>query len=164
MATFDFYPLTIPYLKQMHQWLQAPHVRAFWDRGDRTLEQVRKRYFETTAFERYLILHNKQTVGYVQAEPILANHALAKFRPKDTQVFVLDLFFGEAEYIGKGMGMALLSDFIAYLRERHHQLGAVFFAPLQNNPRAIHLLVKFGAKPIGLFEDKEVLMLDLKGI
>src|SRR5581483_855104 len=60
MATFNFYPLTIPYAKQMHAWLQKPHVRAFWDDGDRTFDQVRAHYFTSRAVEQYLILSEKK--------------------------------------------------------------------------------------------------------
>jgi aminoglycoside 6'-N-acetyltransferase len=158
MAIFDFYPLTIPYLQLMHQWLQEPHVRAFWDEGDRTLDQVRARYFSTATTERYLILHQKQPVGYIQAHPVQANHPLVKFCPKEQEAFSVDLFLGEASLIGKGMAVALLNDFIHYLKERHHQLQAVLFTPSENNPRAIHLFVKLGAKTLGLFEKKEVLL------
>ncbi len=161
MATFDFYPLTIPYLKLMHQWLQEPHVRAFWDDGDRTLDQVRAHYFRPRSVEQYLILYQKQPIGYIQADPIQGNHELVKFRVKDEETYGIDLFIGEAEHIGKGRGTALLSDFIKYLTERHHQLKAVLFDPSENNPRAIHLFIKLGAKPVGLFDKREILLLQL---
>ena len=57
------------------------------------------------------------------------------------------------------MAITLLGDFIKYLQERHHQLKAVLFDPSENNPRAIHLFVKLGAKPVGLFEKREILLL-----
>lgn len=162
MATFDFYPLTIPYLKQMHAWLQKPHVRAFWDDGDRTEDEVRAHYFQPRSVEQYLILYQKQPIGYIQAQHIEANHELAKFRLIDKQTYGIDLFIGEEEYIGKGMGIDLLKSFITYLLDRHHQLEAVLFDPSQNNPRAIHLFVKLGAKPVGLHDKREILVLHLK--
>lgn len=35
-----FAPLTLTQLPLLHGWLQRPHVREFWDDGDRTLGQV----------------------------------------------------------------------------------------------------------------------------
>ncbi len=161
MATFSFYPLTIPYLKQMYEWLQMPHVRAFWDDGERSIEQVRRHYFTPRSVEQYLILHNKKIMGYIQAEAIDGNHELAKFHVKGEETYGVDLFIGDAEYIGKGMGRDLLKDFIQYLLERHHQLKAVLFDPSENNPRAIHLFTKLGAKHVGAFKKREILLLQL---
>lgn len=158
---FNFYPLTIPYLKQMHEWLQMPHVRAFWDDKDRTLDQVRAHYFTPRSVEQYLIIQNKQPIGYIQAAPIQGNHELVKFCVKDEETFGIDLFIGEAEFIGKGHGIDLLNDFLKYLKDRHHQLKAVLFDPSENNPRAIHLFVKLGAKPVGSFDKREILLLSV---
>lgn len=161
---FDFYPLTIAYLKQMHEWLQTPHVRAFWDDGERTVEQVREHYFRPRSVEQYLILHNKNLIGYIQAAPIAGNHELVKFRIKEEETYGVDLFFGDGEYIGKGLGLTLLNDFIHYLKERHHQLEAILFDPSENNPRAIHLFTKLGAKHAGTFKGREILLFHVKAI
>jgi len=145
----------------MHEWLQKLHVRAFWDDGDRTLDQVRVHYFTPRSVEQYLIIQNQQTIGYIQATPIQGNHELAKFCMKDEETFGIDLFIGEADHIGKGQGIDLLNDFIKYLKERHYQLQAVLFYPSENNPRAIHLFVKLGAKPVALFDKREILLMKI---
>jgi len=162
MDAFSFYPLTIPYLDQMHRWLQMPHVRAFWDDGDRTLEQVRNHYFTPRSVEQYLILYHKQPIGYIQAQLIDAKHLLMKFCTPHEETYSVDLFIGEEEHVGKGLGLDLLQSFTAYLKERHSQIQALLFDPSENNPRAIHLYVKLGAAMVAQYDKKQILRLKIQ--
>jgi aminoglycoside 6'-N-acetyltransferase len=158
METYRFVPLRLPNATLLHGWLQQEHVRAFWDDGDRTLDQVKAHYFQQRSVNQFLILYLNQPIGYIQSCQIDEKHELAKFRAKEGQTYGIDLFIGDKELIGKGLSLDILKAFIQFLIQSHPLLKAVLFDPSENNPRAIHIFVKLGARPIGLHSSRQILL------
>jgi aminoglycoside 6'-N-acetyltransferase len=161
METYSFVPLKKFNLALLHGWLQEAHVRAFWDDGDRTPEQVRAHYFQPRSVDQFLILHQNKPIGYIQSCLIDEKHELAKFRAKQWETHGVDLFIGEKNEIGKGHAIDILNAFFKFLSEHHPLLKTILFDPSENNPRAIHIFVKLGAKPIGTHKEKAILLLSL---
>ena len=159
---FKFFPLQLAHAVLLHRWLQELHVRAFWDDGDRLYSQVKAHYFQPRSVEQFLIFHENMPIGYIQSQVIDSKHEFGKMRAKTGETYGIDLFIGEKEFIGKGMATAILSAFIDTLREAHLNLKAVLFDPSENNPRAIHVFVKLGAKPIATHAEKVILILEIK--
>lgn len=158
MMDFSFIPLKLPHAAQLHSWLQEPHVRAFWDDDDRTLAQVREHYFQMRSVDQFIILHQNKLIGYIQSCRIDERHELAKFCPKNKETYGIDLFIGDKDSIGKGLALGILQAFVIFLQGKHPLLQVALFDPSKDNPRAIHVFVKFGAKPIGMHKDKEILL------
>lgn len=161
MTHFTFIPLRLPHASQLHKWLQEEHVRAFWDDGDRTLEQVKAHYFQPRSVDQFLILYDNKPIGYIQSCAIDERHELAKFHPKGKQTQGIDFFIGDKESVGKGFSIGILEAYAAFLKEGRPLLQALLFDPSENNPRAIHIYVKFGAKPVGEHKSKVILVKEL---
>lgn len=158
---FEFCPFTETLVVLLHRWLQEPHVRAFWDDGHRTLEQVRSHYFRPRSVEQYLGLYQKTPIAYIQATLIESKDPLAKFCPPHKETYGVDFFTGEKDFIGKKLSVPLLQAFAHFLVEKHPNCQALLFDPSENNPRAIHIYSKLGALPVGLYDKKEIQLWEL---
>jgi aminoglycoside 6'-N-acetyltransferase len=115
---FFFEPLTEKYFSLIHDWFNAPHIQAFYSLRDWTVEEVRQKL---TLYIRgmgdmkcYIISFDKTPIGYVQCYPVNKH-------PWDNQDLTdeiiqdsagIDLFIGEKEFIGKGLGCQILDTFL----------------------------------------------------
>jgi aminoglycoside 6'-N-acetyltransferase len=64
-----FRPLEEPDLRLMHEWLQRPHVRRWWDEHE-TYDDVAKHYLPSIEGRRptdlFLILLDDRPIGFIQ--------------------------------------------------------------------------------------------------
>lgn len=76
--TVTFEPLTRGHLPLLHAWLQAPHVRAFWDDGERTLAAVEAHYFAPgRQVPGFVFSLEGRPTGFLQSAPVLPGHDFA---------------------------------------------------------------------------------------
>lgn len=107
----------------MVRWRNLPHVRRWWDHDlpTQTLESIREEYAQETADDSpttlCIIELEKEPVGFTQF------YRWASFPdetdevgvPYDDDTFGLDIFIGEPDLPGKGLGtriVTLLSDYL----------------------------------------------------
>jgi aminoglycoside 6'-N-acetyltransferase len=151
----------------MHGWLQQPHVRAFWDDGDRTLDQVRAHYFadDWDDTEPFIFTLDGRLAGYIQAYPVPPDAEFGSWRAGVGQTWGIDLFIGEPGLIGKGHGGSIIQAFMGLLRDRCPELRRVLIDPEVQNARAIHVYDKAGFSPLARIEHEskqlQLLALDL---
>ena len=139
---------------QLHQWLQCPHVRAFWDDGDRTLEQVEAHYFITDNVNRYLFLINEKPAGFIQSYVIDATHNCVKFTQKNQSAMGVDFFIGNKAYLGQGYAILVLTKFISSYCQN---ADCILVDPDPSNKKAIHIYQKYGFVKVGEFQVKNKL-------
>lgn len=107
------------------QWLEAPHVKAWWDQNilwtPELIEEKYSPYVEGYKLESgydiskpmhaYIILTNYVEIGYIQyynAYDFEREEPIAGL-PQSLAAF--DIFIGEEEYVGKGIGSRVLKQF-----------------------------------------------------
>ena len=132
-----FRPVTSDDFPLLLTWLAKPHVRAWWDDGDDTLDKVVRHYGPDAETERFLIcLQTPESAlavpaGYIQSYQM------------DGNGIGLDLFLGEEILINQGIGTRVLLAFIPLQTARHHP--AYFLVdPEPDNRQAIRCYEKAG--------------------
>ena len=137
-----FLPLQDDHLTRVHHWLQEPHVREFWDDGDRTLQDVTRSYgSEDRDVDAFLILLEDCPIGYIQAYPVDETSPFAPYRQGNT--WGMDLFIGEVTQLGKGLGFQAVQVFADFL-QTEYGADRVLIDPSIHNHRAIHIYQKAG--------------------
>lgn len=149
----SFQPLRQEHLSFLHQWLNAPHVQSFWDRGTEWTESlVQGKYGtyiegykwigqEKRPIHAFIIYLDDQPMGYIQY--YCATHFPREgYEIEDPNLAALDIFIGEASLLGKGYGSYSIKQFLNdYVRK---DFGACFVDPDISNVMAIRAYEKAG--------------------
>lgn len=140
------------------KWLSDERVLAFYEGRDMpfTLEQVREKFSPRALGEENVIpcimLYERRPVGYLQFYP--ANVKEYAFE-ENGKVYALDLFIGEPEYWGRGIGTNFVRLLLRYLFE---QIGAdwVVIDPHVDNTRAVRAYEKAGFRKVKILREHEL--------
>jgi aminoglycoside 6'-N-acetyltransferase len=157
-VSIRFVPLTAGDLVQIHAWLRQPHVARWWHEEDDSFEKVVADYLpgiegrEPTDY--YVIVVGDRKVGMIQTY-LVADHpdwdALVHVGPG---VAGVDVFIGEADAIGRGLGPEILRAFAAevvFAREGTHACVAGVEAP---NARSLRAFEKAGFRAVLDYEEE----------
>jgi aminoglycoside 6'-N-acetyltransferase len=137
------------------RWRAQPHVHEWWDPDDPppTLEQVRAHYGPRVRGEdpttACLIETDGTPIGYVQFYRWLAwpdDEAVLDVGA-DPDTFGLDLFIGEPDLIGRGLGTRVVDLVCTYL-ERERGASAVALTTERTNLRAQRAYEKAGFRKV----------------
>lgn len=137
----SFRPLTEADYPLLLDWLQRPHVKAWWDDGEDTLEKVARHYGPDSGdeeeVERFVLLWSPddrvppRPIGYFQWYLIPGG-------PAGT-----DQFIGEPELLDQGIGTAAIRQFLGLLIAAHDP-PRIIIDPDPRNARAIRCYEKVG--------------------
>jgi RimJ/RimL family protein N-acetyltransferase len=148
----------------MHCWLNAPHVARWWYGDDISWRGIEEHYIPyiegREPVEAYLILHDDEPIGYVQAYPISHDEEYARLVGVEDSAGV-DMFIGEAEYLYRGLGCKILRCFLAEAVFREGGVRVCVIGPEPGNVAAIRAYEKAGFryfKTIQVPEEPEYLM------
>lgn len=133
---YQFRELTEADFPLMLRWLQTPHVKAWWDDGDDTLEKVAEHYGPVDpGTGSYLLLdvstHTERPIGYFQ------------YYTTDAGELGIDQFIGEPDCIGKGIGHQAIKLFVELLRQQFGPVN-IILDPSPDNHSAIRCYQKAG--------------------
>lgn len=136
-------------LTLLHTWLNAPHVHEFYDKDkENTLTDVQKRYVPKIRGEKptncYFALHEGKPVGYIQKYFVNDYPELGGYLQYDDTVVSVDLFIGDAKYMGKGFGSPMLSEFLNQVVFADPKVTMCMIGPEPSNKRAIRSYEKVG--------------------
>jgi aminoglycoside 6'-N-acetyltransferase len=150
MSVVSFLPLAPEHLELLHGWLQQPHVRAFWDDGHRTLEQVQAYYFgpDPDGFSSVFTFGGRPR-GYLQAYRVDPDSDYGPWRSSHGETWGIDLLLGEAADTGQGYGPQVIAAFLAFWKGRRPELRRVLIDPDVRNIRAIRAYQKAGFSGVG---------------
>jgi len=135
-SVITFKPLSSEDCNQLHQWLQLPHVREFWDDGNRTIEQTESYYYRENGVDRFIFLIDCQPIGYIQSYDAKLHAECKKFCKENKKTVGVDFFIGNKAFLGKGFAKIIMQEFI-----KLHCVDAVrvIVDPDPKNSRAIHV-------------------------
>jgi RimJ/RimL family protein N-acetyltransferase len=133
----------------LHEWLQLPQVRAFWDDGLRTVAAVKDYYFQANGVLRFLFYLNEEAAGYIQTYHIGPEDLYAAFTLPAKENRGLDFFIGNEKFLNQGLAGLILKEFIL-----KHCSGAarIIVDPEPRNKKAIHVYEKLGFRKLGGFK------------
>ena len=140
------------------KWLTDERVLNFYEGRSNpfSLEKVREKFSPRALSEENvtpcIMEFECQPIGYLQFYP--ADVAEYEFE-EHGKIYALDLFIGEPEYWGRGIGTTFVRLLLVYLFE---QLGAdwVVIDPHVDNPRAVRSYEKAGFRKIKILREHEM--------
>lgn len=150
---FTFRPLTEGDLLLVHRWLNNPAVAEWYgldleNKTYPTYEEVAANYLprirgDTRTFG-YIAVINGDEAAYIQCYRIGDYPAYAAALNHDEDAWGIDLFIGEDEHRGRGLGAPLLAEFVEKEVLPRPGLTGVVIAPNPRNRRAIRCYEKAG--------------------
>jgi RimJ/RimL family protein N-acetyltransferase len=156
-----FTPLQEEHFPVIHSWFNLPHIQAFYSLKMWTLDEVGKKltpYIQGKGdLKCYIISFDEKPIGYIQCYPV-------KKHPWDNQDLTkeviengagLDLFIGEKEYVGKGLGSQILDAFLKNYIWPHYQYCLV--DPDTRNEASLRFFKKCGFKEYQKISTKDAL-------
>lgn len=143
----SFRDLTRADLPHVIRWQRSEAARP-WFRSPLTLDEARERYDEridgTSPVRMFVAVLGDRPIGYAQlyavdAPPIAPGHEVPR------RAIGIDFVVGEDDLIGRGIGTALIGDFIRdVVLVRHPDATHVVAQPNHRNRRSIRALEKNG--------------------
>jgi RimJ/RimL family protein N-acetyltransferase len=142
-----FRPLAIDDLELMRRWLSAPHVREWWNDA-RTPEEIRAKYAPRIAGAEpvrcFAIELGGRPIGYIQTYRIRDYPEYDRHIGAPEDCAGIDLFIGEAEMVGRGIGSRAVTAFVRSIVFADAATGSCAIGPEQGNRRAIRAYEKAG--------------------
>ncbi|MCB0016421.1 MAG: GNAT family N-acetyltransferase [Anaerolineales bacterium] len=132
-------------------WLQQPHVSQ-WLHGaglQNTLDSLDQFLEGEAEFDHWLVSEQGAPFAYLltsTVDQMAAEVAAVPFA--GDRAITLDVFIGEPDYLGKGLGTALIQQFI---ERQFPEITDVLIDPEATNARAIHVYQKLGFRIIETF-------------
>jgi RimJ/RimL family protein N-acetyltransferase len=145
--TISFRPLAERDLPLLHVWLSRPHVAEWWGPAP-TLAEVVEEYRPLTLGELpvqgFIASHADEAVGFIQAyQPVAFHHEGWWLEEHDPGVRGIDQFLANEHQLGRGLGTAMVREFVARLFE-NPAVTRVQTDPSPDNGRAIRAYEKAG--------------------
>jgi RimJ/RimL family protein N-acetyltransferase len=144
---FNFRPMNLDDLPRMHRWINTPHVREWWDALP-TLDRVVAKYtpgiLGKEPTRSFIVDAGATPVGYIQSYRIADYPDYARHLGADDRAAGVDLFVGEAEFVGQGWGSAILSEFLRTVVFADEWPTECLIGPEIENHRAIRSYQKAG--------------------
>ena len=121
----SFEPLSDSDFSHLLTWLQAPHVKKWWDPAfNYTLELVEKKYStyvdgykqvgdESNPIHAFIIHSDERPIGYIQyynAYDFPSDGYQLNNLPRS--LAAIDMFIGDENYLGKGVGQRVMELFL----------------------------------------------------
>jgi RimJ/RimL family protein N-acetyltransferase len=146
--TFSFARMTEEDLRLLHRWFEEPHVRAFYDREPRTLDEVAASY-------RGKILGDEPTVPYIASIDGAPIGYLQTYRLDDYPRYAsaidagpdgagVDMLIGEPAHAHRGLGAPLLRQFVDEIVWPTTGATTCWIGPKVHNAIAIRCYAKAG--------------------
>ena len=131
--TITFKPLQDSHFPLLLKWLETPHVKAWWDQDVHWTPALIKEKFGSYAqgykaekglkklIQAYIVYAGDEPIGYIQIYnahdfPREDNDSLADF---PDSLASLDIFIGEKEFLGKGLGSRIIKQFLVEYVDPH---------------------------------------------
>lgn len=166
-----FDPLDESHFPLLLKWLEAPHVKAWWDHDVKwTPALIQEKYADyvkgyklddgvAKAMSAYIICVDRTPLGYIQ---IYNAYDFARSKPLiglPLNLAAFDVLMGEEHYLRQGIGSKAIAQFIY---EHGNSYTHVFVDPRSTNLAAIRSYEKAGFKKIKDQSDTDVIWMIFK--
>jgi RimJ/RimL family protein N-acetyltransferase len=145
-------------LPLMHEWLQRPHVRRWWDEHA-SYQLVVEHYLPAIegrrAVDLYLILLDRRPIGFIQHYLLDDHPDFAERVGLGPGVAGVDLFVADEELTGKGLGSEVLRRFVRDVVFEKPTTIACIADPDVRNAASLRAFEKAGFRRVGEFLDPE---------
>jgi len=132
----------------MHRWLNTPHVMRWYSPGGQTMAQVVEKYLPyisgAAPTEAYLIRCDDTPIGYIQTYRINHWPDYAQHVGVDDDTAGVDIFIGEPEFVGRGLGPDVIRTFLRAVVFGSFGAAACVIGPSEENLAAIRAYAKAG--------------------
>lgn len=159
-----FRPLTEADLPRLHEWVNRPHVRAWWD-GDQTLEEVWAMYqpFVTDpatlpldaaagVIQYFAYEGGGEPFGFIQTYRVMAHQADGWWvEETDPHALGIDQFIADPARLGQGLGTRMVRAFVAMLFT-DPRVSTIQTDPDPLNGRAVACYRKAGFRDVGVVD------------
>lgn len=151
-------------IPQMYKWLNKDFIAKWFGKGEYydKYENVENKYAPRTESnsltKAFIVYLDKNKIGYIQTYRLIDYPEYNKYVQADPYVAGLDVFIGEEEYLNKGIGTKIISEFIKTIIFNNHGIKGCIVGPEPNNQRAIKAYSKAGftyLKTIHVIEENQ---------
>ena len=148
-----FRKLTEDDLPLMHTWLNKKLVIDNYSKGPLDVESIKKKYISRIDGKDptppYLMLYEGKPIGFIQAYklsdyPEFTSHLKDLIKLDDTAA--IDLFIGEEEFLGKGLGPLFIKKFSEEIIFKEMGCSKSLGCPSTENKPSIRAFEKAGFK------------------
>lgn len=147
----QFRPLRVDDLPLLHQWLNAPHLRRFYQKRPISLPEVETKYAPRTSGAgptwSHLALLDGRPFGYLQT---YRNESYPVYAAVIGQAdgASIDFFIGDATLLGRGLGPAMLRAYLAELAQLFPDVARVYFLHDRENRAALACSARAGFRQV----------------
>ncbi len=148
---FTFRPLSRADLPLLHEWLNRPHVAERWE-GTVSFEHVEATYgaaLASAVIRQLLACLDGVPVGYVQVYHLLGADPEWWTDETDPGARGIDQFLANAEQLGRGLGSAMIRQFVALIFREDPAVTTIQADPAPENERARFAYEKAGFQRVG---------------
>jgi RimJ/RimL family protein N-acetyltransferase len=151
----SFRPLAARDLPLLHECINRPHIAQWWGGGgptetfEATSQKYAPRIAETSPIKPYIANVSGQPVGFIQSYVAMACGDGWWPNENDPGVVGTDQFLFDETDLGKGLGTAIVSAFVARLFG-DPAVTRVQTDPDPSNARAVRCYEKVGFRPLRL--------------
>ena len=166
--TISFRPLAREDFAQLHRWVRAPHVAPWWD-DPVELDAITRDYAPCIAGEDrtqvFVVVVDGRAVGFLQSYRWADHPDLASTFGAGAGEAGIDIVIGEAEMTGRGLGPAIIRQFIETMVFADDAVRGVVVEPDARNARSVRAFEKAGFAAVtriglvGEAADRQVLRL-----
>jgi len=140
--------------RRLAAWCRQEEVYRYFEQRVLTDEEIERKYRprtrEDAAVPVFMIEHEGRPVGVVQYQAVCADSDCRRFLP-DGNGYEIDIFIGEADERGKGIGRQAV-ELMAEVLFEEKGADALVMCPLRENVRAVRCYRKCGFEERGVFE------------
>ncbi len=148
---FTFKAIALSSLPLLFQWLSLPHVSEWW-RESKEYEVFHAKYekaLHDPTIGQFLICDGEKPIGFIQWYD--AAHCPLRTEQFPHPTFGIDLFIADLEYIGKGYGQHILTQFMSEIIIPMKP-QKIITDPEITNIRSIHVFEKVGFKKTNIIQ------------
>lgn len=142
----------------IHGWLHEPHIREWWGEPETELGYIVDMVEGRDSTKPFIFYVNGKPTGYIQVW-FVGPHQTEEWSKENPWLMELpshavgvDLSIGEEQDLSKGIGSAVLRQFVGVLKAEGHT--AIIIDPDPKNTRALRAYTKAGFKPVPNLAEK----------
>jgi aminoglycoside 6'-N-acetyltransferase len=152
-----FEPLAVRDLPLLREWLEREHVRRWWrDPIEDAMAEYAASAEASAPGEHYLIVVDDRPVGMAQTYLVSNYPEWDEIVQAGPGVAGLDLFIGEADSIGRGLGPRVLTEVVQCVVFADPSTTACVATVEETNRRSLRAFEKAGFRPVREVEEDGV--------